>query len=215
MPEQTRHTSYQSFSGADIIATFGGQVISELLSITWSVTREKVPNYCMGDPNPKGFSRGKRGIAGSLVMAVFNRNALIEELKNSGQDRLSKYYTFAGYVGGQYLAAENQGITNMAEYNDLIQTVVNTGNGELLQEAVRPVEIKYADQILPFNITINFANEYGERCKMSLIDVEIMNEGMGVSIDDLSTSQNYTYVARDMQILEGNIPLRGVATSRM
>lgn len=42
-----------------------------------------------------------------------------------------------------------------------------------------------------------------------------MNEGMGVSIDDLSTSQNYTYVARDMQILEGNIPLRGIATSRM
>ena len=210
--DNQRHTSYQSFSGADIIATFGGQVIAELLSITWSVTREKAPNYCMGDPNPKGFSRGKRGIAGSLVMAVFNRNALIEELKHSGQDRLSKYYTFVGANG---LAAENQRFNSVAEYNEFMQAVVNTGNGELLEAAVRPVEIKYADQILPFNITINFANEYGERCKMALIDVEIMNEGMGVSIDDLSTSQNYTYVARDIQILEGTIPSKAAAFSTL
>jgi len=50
--------SYQSFSGSDIVATFGGRVIGELLSVTYSVSREKAPNYVMGRTNPLGFARG-------------------------------------------------------------------------------------------------------------------------------------------------------------
>lgn len=207
-----KRTSYQSFSGADIIATFGGQTIAEMLSLTWSITREKAPNYTMGNPNPRGFSRGKRGIAGSLVMAVFDRNALLDEMKESGDPYLSNYYTYTGKNGNsEYGAAENQGFTDMRQYNDFMQTVTGTGNQGLLADAVQPTKVKYADQILPFNITVNFANEYGERCKMALIDVEIMNQGMGVSIDDLSTSMNYTYLATDIQPLEGDIPLIGMA----
>lgn len=33
--------SYTSFSGADIVATFGEHVIGELQAISYSVTREK------------------------------------------------------------------------------------------------------------------------------------------------------------------------------
>ena len=33
----------------------------------------------MGSAEPRSFSRGKRGIAGSLAFTVFNRDALIEE----------------------------------------------------------------------------------------------------------------------------------------
>ena len=50
--------SYQSFSGADIVATFNGVPIGELLSVTYSVTREKAPNYTMGYSNPRGYARG-------------------------------------------------------------------------------------------------------------------------------------------------------------
>lgn len=56
--------TYTSFSGADIKATFGNKVIGELQSITYSVTREKSPIFTMGSPDPRSFSRGKRGIAG-------------------------------------------------------------------------------------------------------------------------------------------------------
>ena len=59
MSNQTqREHSYQSFSGSDIVATFNDTVVGELLSITWSVTREKAPNYTMGFVNPRGFARG-------------------------------------------------------------------------------------------------------------------------------------------------------------
>lgn len=200
--------SYRSFSGADIVATFGGQVIGELLSITWSVTREKAPTYVMGQKNPLGFARGKRGIAGSLVFAVFDRNALLEEMKkavDSEGNSVARYQTYgvySPYEGFLNMSNDPNAANNMGHWNELMQAAYNMGNQDLLEDAVEMVEVKYADQLLPFNITINFANDYGEKAKLSLIDVEIMNQGMGVSIDDLSTSQNYTFVARDIQELK-------------
>ena len=41
--------TFTSFAGADIVATINGIVIGELQAITYSVTREKAPIYCMGD----------------------------------------------------------------------------------------------------------------------------------------------------------------------
>ena len=77
--------TYTTFSGADIVATFGGIEIGALSGITFSVTREKAPIYTMGSPNPRSFSRGKRGIAGSLIFTVFDRPALYTMLeKNYG-----------------------------------------------------------------------------------------------------------------------------------
>lgn len=35
--------TYTTFSGADIVASFGGVGIASLAGITWSVTREKAP----------------------------------------------------------------------------------------------------------------------------------------------------------------------------
>jgi len=56
--------TYNSVSGTDIQASFQGHWIGELQGISFTVTREKAPLYTMGSPNPRGFSRGKRGIAG-------------------------------------------------------------------------------------------------------------------------------------------------------
>ena len=74
--------TYTSFSGCDITAAFNGKVIGELQGITYSVSREKAPIYTMGSAEPRSFSRGKRGIAGTLVFTVFDRDALIEEFKD-------------------------------------------------------------------------------------------------------------------------------------
>src|SRR6056297_1492121 len=87
MPRQTMQSEYTAsfttFSGADIKATFANRVIGELQAISYSVTREKAPQYTMGDPNPRSFARGKRGIAGSFVLTVFNNDSLEEIRKNS------------------------------------------------------------------------------------------------------------------------------------
>src|SRR4051812_49290018 len=79
--------TYTTFSGADIVATFNGTVIGTLAGITWSVTREKAPVFTMGSPNPRSFSRGKRGIAGSLIFMTFDRPALYNLIAaNVGRD---------------------------------------------------------------------------------------------------------------------------------
>jgi len=73
---------YHSFSGCDIIvqAYSDGKLkkFAELQTFSFSVHREKNPVRTLGRSNPKGFTRGARTIAGSMVFTVFDRNALWE-----------------------------------------------------------------------------------------------------------------------------------------
>lgn len=70
-----------SFSGADLVVSFANQVIGELQQISWAIEREKAPVFTLGSPDARSFSRGKRGIAGSLVFAVFDQDSLVEAMK--------------------------------------------------------------------------------------------------------------------------------------
>jgi hypothetical protein len=69
--------SYNSLSGSDIRAVIGYQQFAEIQAISYSVTREKAPIYTMGSPDPRSFSRNKRGCAGSLIWISFDRHALL------------------------------------------------------------------------------------------------------------------------------------------
>jgi len=54
----------------------------------------------------------------------------------------------------------------------------------------------YSDQILPFDITIAGANEYGAMAAAKIFGVEILNEGWGSSIDDAVSEMQVGFVAR-------------------
>lgn len=209
--------SYQSFGTGDVIATFNGIVIAELLSITWSVEREKAPNYVLGQVNPVGYARGRRGIAGSLVFAVFNRNALMSAMRKAdgegaGPDwrDVNYYYDFRGSTSSQN-AEDFRGLgtwyqnsssrPSRDEVNTFLQNAVSD-NTSLVENAGRIVNVDYADQLQSFDIVLNYANEAGYKAKTALRDVEILNQGSGVSIQDLATSHNYTFVARDIEELK-------------
>lgn len=75
-----------SFSGADLVATFANKVIGELQQISWAVQRDKAPVFTCGSPDARSFSRGKRGLAGSMVFAVFDHDALVAALQTVWQD---------------------------------------------------------------------------------------------------------------------------------
>ena len=47
-----------SFSGADLVATFGNKVIGELQQISWAVQRDKAPVFTCGSADARSFSRG-------------------------------------------------------------------------------------------------------------------------------------------------------------
>jgi hypothetical protein len=61
------------------------------------------------------------------------------------------------------------------------------------------------DQIPPLDISISFANEYGNLSWMAILGVEFINEGQVMSIEDLYMEGTAQYVARDFD------PIRNVA----
>lgn len=186
MAELSRFTeTYTTFSGADIVCSFGGTPIGALSGITWSVTREKAPIYTMGSPNPRSFSRGKRGIAGSLIFTVFDRPGLYTMLDTHREDASLKYWTRSHNIlpgaGGQS-DARHRGVTPIGDQAYDVRSGVPY----------------YADQIPPFDVTITFANEYGQAAVRSIYGLEILNEGSGASMDDIVIEETMTFVARDL-----------------
>lgn len=61
------------------------------------------------------------------------------------------------------------------------------------------------DQIPPVDITIAFANEYGQVSRMALYGVEFVDEGQVMSIEDIMTENTVSFVARDFD------PMRAVS----
>lgn len=64
------------------------------------------------------------------------------------------------------------------------------GSSELTDNSGMPLGVSlqpplYADQVLPFDITITFANEYGQMAVQRIYGVEILNSGAGLSVDDI------------------------------
>ena len=175
--------TYTSFSGADIVCSFGGATVATLSGITWSVTREKAPIYTMGSANPRCFSRGKRGIAGSLIFTTFDRPALYDMLEKNVNDKSFWYFTrTSNILPGLNPATQHRGILPAVDQAiDVIDALPY-----------------YADQIPPFDVTITFANEYGNAAVKNLYGCEILNEGSGASMDDVMIEETMTFVAREV-----------------
>lgn len=58
-----------------------------------------------------------------------------------------------------------------------------------------------ADEIMPFDITISMANEYGKAAVLVIYGVELLNEGSQMSIDTIQTQKACTFVARRIKPL--------------
>lgn len=150
----------------------------------------------MGSPEPRSFSRGKRGIAGSLVFTVFDRDALISSFKAYNKnDKLQKFIgndSESGYSPYSSIDEWDRLMTSDdSDGSDL--TVTNSTVGSIINPSA---EIAYADEILPFDITITFANEYGQKAVVNIYGVELLNEGSGFSVDTVVAEKAYTFIAR-------------------
>lgn len=195
--EQAFQKTYNSLSGVDIKAIFHNKAVASLQAISYAVQREKAPIYTMGHPSPRAFSRGKRGIAGTLIFAVFDTHALVgtnqgifqgarfwadkEEIRATVDITSKSIQTGVDYAGGGVVATGTQ------ETN-----IDNLGDDQTLQSPW------YSDQIPPFDVVLTGANELGTLMMMKILGVEILNEGYGISIDDLMSEMQMTYVAREI-----------------
>jgi len=193
--------TYNSFSGVDIKAVFHNQSVAPLQAISYAIQREKAPVYTMGSADPRAFSRGKRGIAGTLIFAVFDRHALAataggvfenalfwadrEEIRPSTNNQS---FGDPGFEWGE-------GVSPTDVLGEASPGGIN-GQGDSLDFDQVLTGPWYADQIPPFNVTLTGANELGVMMLMRIFGVEILNEGYGISIDDLLSEMQMTYVCR-------------------
>lgn len=206
--------TFTSFSGADLVVAFGKRVIGELQSISWAVQRKKAPIYTLGNADPRSFSRGVRGIAGSLVFAVFDRDALIEEIQKTWTDaEFPTMFTAAGNVYTLQKTNFDQALEQsgwVAGNADPLTAVTNeewnqratTAFSATAQDAppgfakLKKENIMYADMLPPFDVTLTFANEYGQSAFQKIYDLDILNEGSGVSVDSIVMERQMTFIAR-------------------
>lgn len=174
----------------------------------------------MGSPDPRSFSRGKRGISGSLVFMQFDRDALMEEMRKEygGKTPAMMFQTFkanAGSLENQILnglrstSADGQDTYGVATWDEQMTNLGYGATGEFDPDNLTGFYTpEYADQLMPFNVTITMANEFGNRSGMEIYGLQILNEGSGFSIDDVVTAKAYSFVARKIKGIEKKDDLR-------
>ncbi|RLA65744.1 MAG: hypothetical protein DRQ78_05010 [Epsilonproteobacteria bacterium] len=197
--------TFHSFSGVDMHAVFGDIQFGELQMVSYKSDREKAPVYVMGSSDPRTIARGKRLITGAVVFVVFERDSLLDAMNTQNGDRkpylsIEEQANFAGNElrdnlnGGSYSAFEGVDGTNTGQ---LFAAPDTRSNVNALALATQQ-NARLGDQLLPFDITLVGANEYGKVTKMIINDVELMSEAGGVSIDDLVIEKQMSFIARSI-----------------
>ena len=177
--------TYTSFSGVDIKVVIEGKVAGQMQAVSYAVQREKAPIYVMGRVDPLSFSRGKRGIAGTMISLLLDQHLIFNP-------------EFQG--ANQYLADKDEmTISNTGSLNEFSNAdLVDTPNldGSSFEDLFEVRGASYVDQLPPFDTAIVAMNEYGKGATMRIYGCEILNEGSGFSIDDIVIENQMTYVCR-------------------
>ena len=201
--------TYTSYSGVDIKVVVNGKQMGSMQAVSYAIQREKAPIYVMGKVDPISFSRGKRGIAGTMISLLLDQHFLYtdsfsgatavldaDELIAVGAqaDNGKAQMTDAKIIGG-----DSNATVNLANFNanaGQINRLVSNPDFTSLSSGWKAAPVAYVDQILPFDVNIVAVNEYGQAAQMRLYGCEILNEGSGFSIDDIVVENQMTYVCR-------------------
>jgi len=193
-----------SFSGSDIKGVFGGKSFAELQAISYAITREKAPIYTMGQVDPRSFSRNKRAIAGTIIFVSFDRNALLEHFRENGgkfwadRDEIRPNYEDPDLIAGTINIPGSQLLSSPGGVD--LSTAANEQEIDITQ-VTDDVELAvpwYSDQVMPFDVVLAANNEYGASSELRILGVEILNEGLGISVDDTVLESQSTFIARQL-----------------
>jgi len=158
----------------------------------------------MGSPDVRAYSRNKRGIAGSLIWVNFDRHALLNLFWNAGATFLAD----ADEIRPQYQNGEDTSAVFASSLDrdmgpSIGMTIDQFDNKDNQISEVGGTSEEaapwYSDQVLPFDVTLAGANEYGAMACTKIFGIEILNEGSGISIDDAVTEMQATFVARAVE----------------
>jgi hypothetical protein len=211
----TNSGQFNSIGGADIHAVFGNYQFASLQMIRYATQREKGQIWTLGSPSPRATARGKRSVSGACVFTMIDRLNLVQAMSGASgstneqvfinQDEFINYANYNNTVVPTVTAAAQQafssggtltsaGIIGGAFNPFVSQSIFTASNFGQTSNAF------LADQLLPFDITIVGAPEYGFQFAKRLIihGVEIMSEASGTSIDDLVIEKQMAFIAKNV-----------------
>lgn len=211
-----------SFSPADITLYMGGAPAYGVLSLSYSISRETIALFGFGDPNALGFNRGKRGIAGSLVLNTFTDHPLLrgrwaEAVGLVDSNNANAVTTLGQFQNDKFKAT----LDDFAYQNGTFQlqtspqfsggrfSMTDPGLQQELQTSydwVKNRKFNYVDQLPPFDIVLTFVNENGNAAVMAINSVILVNEGGGFSMEDLTAETAFTFIARSITPLKSFVP---------
>ena len=175
----------------------GASIIADILSICKEPNKnagraKACRSHLLADFFSRSFSRNKRGIAGTLVWVNFDRHGLLSLIWKLG----GQFVANVDDVRPQFSNSNGTYLSQNAIFQSTLvrglpglppaSATINALNGapmtavDGMKQLAKPW---YSDQILPFDITLAGASEYGQATAMKIYGVEILNEGSGVSID--------------------------------
>lgn len=181
------------FTAAGNLAVRNSEDFSTVLSnIKWNQTTSQAAN----DNFNSGMSGGLHGaingallggVVGAVVGAVNGYNSHDYGFSGTSAIKPSKQEGSNG-APSQYDSEYNYFVEKWGKGDDIY---VPAGFSP-----IRGENIVYADTLPPFDVTLTYANEYGQTAFQKIYDVDILNEMSGVSVDTIVMERKMTFIAR-------------------
>ncbi len=123
----------------------------------------------MGSPDARAYSRNKRGIAGSLIWINFDRHALLALVQKSAGmfiadiDEIRPQYSAVNQGGAVFQSS----VVRSTGTNISANATINALDSQTITAAGQQSQLAtpwYSDQVMPFDVTLSGANEYGAMC---------------------------------------------------
>jgi len=193
--------TYSSFTGSDLFAVFGNELVVELISLSISQSREIAPAYTAGSYRPRGFNKGKFATGGSFTLSFFDRDPLLMRIFSPTPEK-SMYGVKlnALYSGGNRRTQGDLALTALSgQLSQTQRAAVDRAAAltERLGQLAAGRMLTNPTQLPPFDITVTFLNEAGNMSFCAVLGVQVINTARGWSVDDMMTEQPYTYLAID------------------
>lgn len=184
-----------AFSGSDIVLSINGEILSSVQSISWSTNAEKSPIFTMGKKEYSAVVSGKRGTSGTLVLTQFSRDELIARY-NKVKQKTNFAMNDRDYAAS--VTGRSTGVT-LAEF-DREMTRLHTGSGsdpnDNTANMIVKSDIKYEDELPPFDVTITFADGNGNVSQQSIEGISITSSATGLGVNTVVAEKAFVFIAR-------------------
>lgn len=186
--------------------------LGSIQTLSLSTYRSKKEVRSLGFQHVMGYARGSRTIGGHLVFALIETHPFNDT--GSSSNRGGILNNSSGFLHEKetvLLNTEGERIDN-AWYQEILDRHGHTQENfyelykkhqyDFTWDSQKWGDLMHADELPPFDIVVTFVNEGGGTGIMELYGVEIQEEGMTLSIEDLFTEVTYSYTARGVKLFQ-------------